>query len=176
MTVPATNRFFGYGSLVNRRTHSYPDATPATVRGWRRIWRATSINRVAFLTAEPAPEVSIDGLTAAVPGDDWTALDLRETGYLRVPLAEGPQIYHIPPGLHGAADAPRPILMSYLDVVVQGFLREFGEEGVARFFDTTAGWDAPLSDDRAAPRYPRAQTLGAAETALVDRHLARVRA
>ena len=35
-----------------------------------------------------------------------------------------------------------PILLSYLDVVVQGYLAEFGEAGVARFFASTDGWGA----------------------------------
>ena len=30
--------FFGYGSLVNRNTHAYPDARPAQLRGWHRLW------------------------------------------------------------------------------------------------------------------------------------------
>ena len=168
------NRFFGYGSLVNRLTHSYPDAIPATIAGWRRVWRGTTIHRVALLTGEPAEGSRIDGLTAAVPGDDWSALDRREGAYLRVPLPEGPQIYHIPEDLHGRPDPDRPILLSYLDVVVQGFLREFGEEGVTRFFDSTDGWGRPIRHDRAAPEYPRAQELTARETALVDEHLDRV--
>jgi hypothetical protein len=61
--------------------------------------------------------------------------------------------------------------LSYIDVVVQGYLREFGEEGVARFFATTDGWDAPVADDRADPIYLRHQTLTRAERALVDRWL-----
>lgn len=168
------NRFFGYGSLVNRQTHVYPDVARMTVDGWRRVWRATPINHVSFLTAEPAGGVTIDGLSAEVPGDDWAALDLRETGYLRAPLPEGPQIYHIPAGLHGDPDDLRPILLSYLDVVVQGFLREFGEGGVHRFFDTTEGWATPVRNDRDAPEYPRSQTLTSEETALVNDHLTRV--
>jgi hypothetical protein len=48
-----------------------------------------------------------------------------------------------------------PVLLSYLDVVVQGYLQEFDEAGVAHFFDTTDGWDAPLLDDRTHPHYPR---------------------
>ncbi|MEM7491215.1 MAG: gamma-glutamylcyclotransferase, partial [Pseudomonadota bacterium] len=48
-----TPRFFGYGSLVNRRTHAYPDAAPFTIRGWRRAWRHTALRPVAFLTAVP---------------------------------------------------------------------------------------------------------------------------
>ena len=57
---------------------------------------------------------------------------------------------------------------------MQGYLRVHGEEGVGQFFDTTDGWDMPILDDRAAPLYPRHQVLTAAETALVDHHLAAV--
>ena len=168
------HRFFGYGSLVNRATHSYPGGAPLTVRGWRRAWRHTTLHPAPFLTAMADPDCEIDGLTAEVPMGDWEALDAREAGYLRAPLPEGPSIYHIPPGLHPEPDRAHPILLSYLDVVVQGYRREFGEAGVARFFETTDGWDAPLRDDRAAPVYPRAQVLDATETALVDGWVARV--
>ena len=168
------HRFFGYGSLVNRRTHAYPGGAPLTVRGWRRAWRHTVLHPAPFLTAVRDPGSEIDGLTAEVPMGDWEALDAREAGYLRSTLPEGPSIYHIPEGLHAAPDRAHPILLSYLDVVVQGYLAEWGEDGVARFFATTDGWDAPIRDDRAAPVYPRAQALTASETALVDGWLARV--
>jgi len=170
--------FFGYGSLVNGATHGYPDLRPATLTGWRRTWRHTDFHGTAFLTAVPVPGAVIDGAIARVPGGDWAALDLREAGYDRVQARIDPHdvaVYSIAAGRHAAPGAPRPILLSYLDVVAQGFLRAFGEDGVARFFDTTDGWDAPLIDDRAAPRYPRHQRLGAQETALVDSHLARLR-
>ncbi len=163
------HRFFGYGSLVNRRTHGYPGGIPTTVRGWRRVWRHTRLHPAPFLTATRDAGSAIDGLTAEVPMGDWEALDAREAGYLREPLPEGPSIYHIPEGHHAPPDALHPILLSYLDVVVQGYLTEFGEAGVARFFETTDGWDAPVRDDRAAPIYPRAQRLTHEERALVDR-------
>ncbi|MEM9798035.1 MAG: gamma-glutamylcyclotransferase family protein [Pseudomonadota bacterium] len=169
-----TPRFFGYGSLVNRRTHAYPGAQPLTVRGWRRAWRHTSLRPVAFLTAVPSAG-EIDGLAAEVPGADWAALDLREAAYLRAVLPEGPEIYHIPDGLHGPATEAHPILLSYIDVVVQGYLTEFGVAGVARFFETTDGWDAPIRDDRAEPIYPRAQVLAGEERSLVDTWLGRMR-
>jgi hypothetical protein len=57
---------------------------------------------------------------------------------------------------------------SYLDVVVQGYLNEFGEAGAALFFATTHGWDAPILNDRKAPLYPRDQVLTRAETGFVD--------
>ena len=68
------------------------------------------------------------------------------------------------------------ILLSYLDVVVQGYHQQFGKDGVAAFFDTTDGWDTPILNDREAPHYPRSQILSRAETALVDQHLARIAA
>ncbi|SLN28495.1 hypothetical protein ROG8370_01098 [Roseovarius gaetbuli] len=178
--------FFGYGSLVNRDTHVFDAAHPAKLRGWRRVWRPTELRPVAFLTVVPDPASTIDGLIAAVPGADWPALDLREAAYARVPahdqvthsLPHRPEIavYSIPEGAHGTPSIAHPILLSYLDVVVQGYAREFGPEGVARFFDTTHGWEAPILDDRAAPRYPRHQILSAAERGLADDHLERVNA
>lgn len=170
--------FFGYGSLVNRATHAYVQATPARLSGWRRIWRHTTLRPHPFLSAEPAA-AEIDGLVAAVPSGDWAALDAREAAYRRHALDAGRlvpapawagrfEIYALDEA-HAASAPGGAILLSYLDTVVQGFLSEFGEAGVARFFDTTAGWTAIL-DDRARPSYPRAQRLTAAERALTDRH------
>ncbi|MFB9149732.1 gamma-glutamylcyclotransferase family protein [Roseovarius ramblicola] len=176
--------FFGYGSLVNRATHGFDGARPARLSGWRRVWRHTTLRPVAYLTVMPDAGAEIDGLIAPVPGADWPALDAREAAYARAPAARQvrhdlphtPEIavYTIPEGHHGAPDAAHPILLSYIDVVVQGYLREFGEDGVARFFDTTQGWDAPVLDDRAAPRYPRHRGLSGDERALTDAHLDRV--
>jgi hypothetical protein len=174
--------FFGYGSLVNRRTHGYAEAYHARVAGWRRVWRHTALRDIAFLSVEPAAGMELEGLIAAVPGGDWRALDEREHGYDRQRLAQGlahsatrPVAVHIyaVPERHGAPPGTlHPILLSYLDVVVQGYLREFGEAGAERFFETTRGWEAPVADDRAAPRYPRAQSLNARERGLVDAALA----
>ena len=174
--------FFGYGSLVNTATHVYDRHHRARLDGWRRVWRHTPFREMAFLTAEPFEGSYIDGLIAAVPGADWAALDLRETGYDRVPLSDGISheaenagdiaVYHIPEDKHGPADQDRPILLSYLDVVVQGYLQVFGTEGGQHFFDTTVGWHGPVLDDRAAPLYPRAQVLSREETGFVDRALA----
>lgn len=177
--------FFGYGSLVNRATHGYPEAHPATVTGWRRVWRHTALRPAAYLSAEPADGVVIDGLVAAVPGADWAALDAREAAYERLLLPPASirhpvgreidvRIYSVPASSAAAPEVRHPVVLSYIDVVVQGFLQEFGEAGVARFFATTAGWECPVLDDRAAPRYPRAQRLSRPEMALVDDHLARV--
>ena len=172
-------RFFGYGSLVNAATHDYPAVETATVTGWRRAWRHTAARELAFLTAVPADGSVLHGITAAVPNGDWDALDLREQAYQRVdaspcvaPAHPNTAIYAIAQDAHQAPSVKHPILRSYLDVVVQGYLQVFGEDGVRHFFDTTDGWDAPILDDRDAPIYPRHQRLSTAETALVDQGLA----
>lgn len=174
--------FFGYGSLVNRDTHSYPQAQQATLRGWRRTWVRTALRDVVFLSIHPAPGHSINGLIASVPGADWNALDAREAGYHRIAAtdhiahssdASDIAAYQVPPHMQ-RTDGAHCMLLSYLDVVVQGFLREFGQAGVEAFFDTTDNWDVPMQDDRGNPRYSRAQQLSRDEQALVDRLLAQV--
>jgi hypothetical protein len=171
--------FFGYGSLVNRATHGYAPARPARLRGWRRMWRHTDLHSAPFLTAVPDPRSEIDGLVAPVPGGDWQALDAREFGYDRhdvthlVSPAPGMvQVYAVPEHRSAPPTVRLPIVLSYVDVVVQGYLREFGPEGARAFFATTDGWDGPLRDDRDAPLYPRHQRLDPAETAFVDAQLA----
>ncbi|MCC0074825.1 MAG: gamma-glutamylcyclotransferase [Rhodobacter sp.] len=176
--------FFGYGSLVNRATHIYTPAHRARLSGWRRAWKHTQGRQTPFLTGVRDAGSAIDGLVALVPGADWAALDQREEGYGRHPIDQGltvegampvaAQVYAVAPETMVVQADPAPILMSYLDVVVQGYLREFGERGARDFFATTDGWDTPVLNDRAAPRYPRAQVLTGAETALVDALLASV--
>jgi len=176
----STPRFFGYGSLVNRATHDYPSTAPATITGWRRIWRHVEGRKVAFLTVSPCKETKIQGLIAEVPNGDWSSLDQREHNYNRVPAtgvshqltaASDIHIYYAPLERHRPATTAHPILLSYVDVVVQGYLREFGEDGVAQFFASTDGWDAPVLDDRDDPIYPRHQRLTSYETDLADQHL-----
>jgi len=166
MTNPCV---FGYGSLVNRATHGYAPARTARLAGWRRAWRYTAHRGGPFLTAVASPTDTIDGLIAAIPGGDWAALDLRETGYERLPTPlPGVMVYAVPEsGPIDPADRD-PIVLSYVDVVFQGYLREFGPRGLDAFVATTDGWHIPILNDRAAPVYPRHQHLTPAETARTD--------
>jgi hypothetical protein len=176
--------FFGYGSLVNRRTHDYAQAQTARVSGWRRAWRRSPLRERSFLTVVPGCEDYVDGLIAAVPGADWDALDAREHAYARHDVSHAVEheaerelevaIYAIPEGAHEAPTEENPVVLSYIDVVVQGFLKEFGDDGVAHFFETTEGWNMPVINDRAAPIYARHQRLTSAERALVDEALGRL--
>ena len=176
--------FFGYGSLVNTATHGYLNPQPAKLRGWRRIWRHSNTRDVAFLSVHRVAGGVIDGLLATVPGGDWAALDKREHGYHRhaLPLSDlaldgpaphAPHIYEANPLMTQDASVGHPILLSYLDVVTQGFLQVFGHSGAEAFFASTDGW-GPILDDRAAPVYPRAQVLDPAQTDFVDAQVARL--
>jgi hypothetical protein len=174
MHVP---HFFGYGSLVHRATHTYPVRATARLRGWRRVWRHSDRRKVAFLTVTRAPGSFISGLIAEVPGGDWAALDAREHAYDRVRLAEAEaddasmldlHLYEASAHHTAPASLRHPVLLSYLDTVIGGYLAEFGEAGAEAFFDTTDGWDAPILDDRARPLYPRAQAPSDTARDLVD--------
>ena len=175
-------QFFGYGSLVNHATHGYDNARPALLQGWRRVWVHTALRPVAYLSVEPA-DGTIAGLVAEVPGGDWTALDARERAYDRHPVTvhlhacgspADARVYAVPRAHAAPPDTRHPVLLSYIDTVVQGFLQVFGREGAEDFFTTTAGWGGPILDDRAAPRYPRATIPTKAERAVVDAHLTRL--
>ena len=174
--------FFGYGSLVNRDTHEFPRAARARVRGWARTWKRTRLRQLAFLTAVEAPGEEIEGLIAAVPGADWASLDAREYAYDRhlvvdidhehdSDTAVDVQIYRTKPEHDTDASDEHPILLSYLDTVIQGYLTEFGEAGAQRFFETTAGWEAPVLDDRSDPVYARVTRLTDDERDFVDTEL-----
>jgi len=173
--------FFGYGSLVNLKTHSYANSHPAKLRGWRRIWRQTDFAPRPILTVEPCKDVSIEGLIAHVPNGDWQALDAREHAYDRELVSQNVihnhkepleiATYVVPPTKYAPAIEPKPIYLSYLDVVVQGYLAVFGQSGAEGFFDSTVGWDAPIRDDRMNPVYPRHQRLSRADRDFVDQML-----
>jgi hypothetical protein len=183
MTNP---HFFGYGSLVNRATHPYPNAASATAHGWRRAWVHTNGRPHAFLTAVPAPGHKIQGLIAEVPDADWVALDERESAYERRTDTANIMheksgvadiaIYAVAPENFSGNSTKHTILLSYLDVVIQGYLAEFGAGGVHKFFASTDGWDAPILNDRHDPIYPRHQSLTDQETAFVDAKLAELKA
>jgi hypothetical protein len=175
--------FFGYGSLVNTKSHSYPDPRPATLKGWRRAWVATPRYGVVLLTGVRAPGHEIKGLIAAVPGADWAALDAREGGYARLhasdhvdhthPAQPEIAVYAVDPSNVRQSNS-HMILLSYLDVVVQGFHEVYGEEGVQHFFDTTDNWHTPILNDRDDPIYPRHQILTQVQRDLVDGNLNRL--
>jgi hypothetical protein len=178
--------FFGYGSLVNRNTHDFSPLHASQITGWRRVWQRAPNRPVAFLSVIADEDSTLDGVIAPVPNDDWMALDAREFSYARLPVTDSVKhaapyvrdisIYAIPPHASAPPNKDHPILLSYVDAVFQGYLREFGKAGAERFCTTTDGWDTPVRDDRMQPIYPRAQQLTREEQAFVDDMLLTLRA
>lgn len=185
-------RYFGYGSLVNRGTlPAGTEAVPAVLVGFRRGWRSAAAageSGYCSLSIEPCEGGRIAGLLASERVEALGRLDERERRYHRLTLP-GDRLEmadnHAPPAIFYTYRAmarhnqfgtfASPATLSYLDTVLQGYLREFGEAGLHDFISTTDGWDiVPFLDDRDAPRYQRAQPVSAAERALFDRLLAGV--
>ena len=182
--------FFGYGSLVNPDANAHArEIAPGRVRGWRRAWAhptGAPGRGVTSLTVQPDPDGEIEGVLAFVDDlGDLAALDAREAGYERryldapaVTLAEAGRptrerfLYVSLSPRTAPADPDHPILRSYVDCVLQGYLRRFGETGLLRFMETTEGWDGFILDDRAAPRYPRHVSLDEAEREIIETALA----
>ena len=162
----STQFFFGYGSLVNTSSHDFRDISNARLVGWRRVWQQTNLRDFSFLSVHTSDDFSIDGVIANVPAGNWSKLDKREAGYDRIIGSEMVEhtssnadvisFYRIP-DQNLASVEKCPILLSYLDVVLMGFLQRFGQQGFSDFLETTDGWDCGVFNDRYNPRYPRAQ-------------------
>ena len=76
------------------------------------------------------------------------------------------------PNMTATARTSTRSLLSYLDTVIQGYLTEFGEAGARRFFDTTAGWEAPVFDRIGKePVYSRVTRMTSDERSFVDDEL-----
>ena len=173
-----TLHVFGYGSLVNRATHDFTQVRTARLADWRRVWVFTSLRPVAYLSVEPAAG-AIDGLLAEVPVAGRSELDRREAAYDLHPVrAEtrgagiAAQVYAVAPRHIVPLDSGHRLLLSYIDTVAQGFFDHFGEAGAAHFFASTGGWQVPVIDDRAAPRYTRARPPTRWQRDVIDAHLA----
>lgn len=177
--------YFGYGSLINRATHrtEIVDAVPGRLNGWRRLWRPRPDMPgfpAALLSVRREAGAGCDGLLVIDRAENLAAVDEREGRYRRIRLAPGDLslagglpydcpifVYEAETDVPPHREQPR-ILQSYLDAVLQGVLREHGEDGVRRFFAETEGFETALMPDREAPTYPRAVLLEEAERALFD--------
>lgn len=179
--------YFGYGSLVNPDTRkSVPGEMRVTLKGWRREWRMatpTPIGTICALSVGRDPSSEIDGLLVPVDPREEAVIDAREEGYARVSLAvsdfafldEAPAtvseiwLYEAAPENRVWATPENRILRSYLDVVLQGYMRTFDIDGMTRFLASTSGLSSDaLLEDRGAPIYQRAVRLTEEERALID--------
>ncbi|MEW5423195.1 gamma-glutamylcyclotransferase family protein [Amorphus sp. 3PC139-8] len=179
--------YFGYGSLVNAATRPQSQTViPARLTGYRRAWRVTSrrslMSGTCSLTIVAAePGAVVKGVLAREAVASLPTLDRRERHYDRLTVGRdqvAPEtsdrhpgeayVYRVKQRHDRYGDRRFPVLQSYVDCVLQGYLKVFGEQGVADFMATTDGWHVPVLDDRDEPLYPRAQTLTDEERTLVD--------
>lgn len=175
--------YFGYGSLVNRRTlrTKFLGIRRATATGWRRFWLPRPAPEMAFLSVRPEEGFPTQGVVVYDHADHLPAVDEREAGYVRrvvlpehlriedAPGVEVPVfIYEAHRETPDAADLGSRFLQSYLDAVLQGFLVLYGREGVERFVAETEGFETEIVRDRERPLYPRPVTLSDEEARLFD--------
>ena len=193
-----TITYFGYGSLVNRTTRPAGEiSAPARLNGWQRVWshrnaRAGELDGCSSLNVRELdtagvdlesarlPGRGIDGVIATIDLADLPALDARESGYDRrmVPVEQfdlsepvttsAIAVYVSKRQNTFPADTCFPVLQSYIDCVMAGFLDRFGDEGLLHFLATTEGWHSPVDPDRDRPRYVRALDLPTAQLAYFD--------
>lgn len=141
---------FAYGSLVNLATVTLSITTrPATVYGFVRQWRncrTSGTYRVCALTLQPRAGKSIDGLLIRGGFALRTYLAERESQekeiLVRAICAGRPvdaQTFVARTRYRRWPTAQCPIWLSYVDCVLQGYLRQFGQQGLERFMATTEG-------------------------------------
>ena len=176
--------YFGYGSLVNRDTRPADEsALSASLIGWQRVWghRVTGPfggQPCTSLSIEPKScelasqsANSIDGVVVRISVEQLPDLDAREEGYERMVLPASHFV--LPEGFDGdvimvyrsleenrfPATTDCPILQSYIDCVMAGYLGRFGQDGLLSLMASTKGWGLPTLNDRQAPFYPRHVTV-----------------
>lgn len=141
---------------------------------------------------DSGPDIGIDGLLVIDFAENLPVIDAREFRYHRRDISLADLVFASGLTAHAADVAPElrlhvyearvehppaqghsPILRSYLDAVMQGFLREFGPAGVHRFVTETGAFHTPIHEDRYAALYPRAVSLSPLEIELFDAALSR---
>jgi len=179
--------YFGYGSLVNDATrHDQSVAVRGTLRGYVREWRIagqTPRGRVCGLTASPKAGTDIKGVMVIDSADRLGELDQREWRYDRHGLHDeafeahnddhghpvtDPFVYRCKDEHYRWGDDDHPIIQTYVDCVLKGYLDHFGEAGVHHFIDTTDGWQTPIWADRQTPFYARAMSIDPEELRYFD--------
>lgn len=166
----AVDYIFCYGSLVNKESRHKTGGTilvgAARVAGLQRAWNIRITDKTG-LGAVFAENSACNGVIVSVTAEELAKFDERELPelYKRVSLspeqisflgsekpASGTFWVYIAKKSE-LADKENPILQSYLDVVLTGFL-DFGQAFAEEFIRSTAGWKN-IENDRARPRYSK---------------------
>lgn len=172
---------FGYGSLVNSATlPAGVGLQRGSITGWVRQWRnprIVSTGTICGLTVARRHGIVLQGAVFQADSELETSLSIREgeDELVRegVTLLDSgstltADLFVTPTSKLVWANDDCPICVSYLDCILQGFLRLYDRLGVENFLDSSEGWHLPLCHDREEPRYPRAIMLDPSERALID--------
>jgi hypothetical protein len=181
-----TQFIFGYGSLIDSKSRDSTAAKPvpaipvrvSAAFGYIRTWNDRSpsgFTALGLRRAGPGESgMTINGVLYPVEGNDMSAFDAREKGYVRVEVphqemeavswqalpADGKIWVYVPdrpgkpPGVElPPPDAEYPLLQSYIDVVIEGGL-EYGPDFAREIIETTEGWGKYWLNDRRLARRP----------------------
>ena len=181
-----TQFIFGYGSLINTPSRADTAGKPvpaipvrvAAAFGYVRSWSDRSTSGFTALGLrrpfEGEAPMTINGVIYPVAGNDMSAFDQREKGYVRVevpralieavswqPLPAQGTFWVYVPKAEGKApgeglplpDAKYPLVESYIDVVIEGAL-EYGPEFAREVIETTRDWSPYWLNDRTLARRP----------------------
>ncbi|HEX7932394.1 MAG TPA: gamma-glutamylcyclotransferase family protein [Paraburkholderia sp.] len=181
-----TQFIFGYGSLINTPSRNDTAGKPvaaipvrvAAAFGYVRSWSDRAHSGFTALGLrrpfEGESPMTINGVIYPVAGNDMSAFDAREKGYVRVevpraliepvswqPLPSQGTVWVYVPKAEGNApgeglplpDARYPLVESYIDVVIEGGL-EYGPEFAREIIETTRDWSPYWLNDRTLPRRP----------------------
>jgi cation transport regulator ChaC len=162
---------FGYGSLIcsdsRNRTGISGMAHPVEVSGIARRWSLQTPEWPATaVSAHSVPGALCNGVYFAVDQANLELFDQREMGYDRVEVewrnvaalsdhalpTQGALWTYVGRNT-GKPSQDKPIMQSYLDVIMDGCL-SYGEDFACRFTQQTELWQH-LIDDRHNPQYPR---------------------
>jgi len=156
---------------------------PATLTGWRRTWThfydaPRDPGRSLSIREDPSSQIA--GMIVELQEGALARLDERERGYDRLELdgrdfrlsngqrLDSVYVYRSHSVMPDNGLQTHPILRSYMDVVMQGYRDNFGEQGLADLLTTTDHWSGAMRQDRDAPIYPRAVDLRPGEADLFD--------
>jgi hypothetical protein len=181
-----TQFIFGYGSLINTPSRAATAGKPvaaipvrvAAAFGYVRSWSDRGSSGFTALGLrrpfEGEAPMTINGVIYPVEGNDMSAFDQREKGYVRVevpralieavswqPLPTQGTVWVYVPKVEGKApgeglplpDAKYPLVESYIDVVIEGAL-EYGPQFAREVIDTTRDWSPYWLNDRTLARRP----------------------
>ncbi|USD67190.1 gamma-glutamylcyclotransferase family protein [Vibrio sp. SCSIO 43136] len=180
---------FGYGSLMNsasrQRTGNTGRAFPAIAHGLVRQWGKLNEDYTLSPLVVSQGDGQVNGMLLEVDDEALNDFDAREHGYERIQLTVDQVdtdaqlandaviwVYVSDKALNPCQNAP--IMQTYLDTVIAGCL-EVSEAFAKHFVDHTIGWEFPLENDRAKPKYGNLAGVLDCHHPIIDEMIATVR-